>query len=367
MPPATPPTSLDRAAGLLAPLIDVLPVDDVLVWSRAGEFASAMAAPGGSGAGSGLEGRSLAELEAAGPPTAVAAAALRGALTGESGELEWNPRGGSATHRLRCVPLREDERVIGVGAALERLPEAQDAGELAIRLERCQRDLQHLAYVTSHDLSEPLRIMSGYAEMLERRYEEQLDDRGRRYLASIVAGAGHLHELLEALLAYSRARSQPIAFEPVELDEVMGAVRRELAGPLAARAAELTSDPLPVVSGESPRLVAVLVELVGNAIEFSPDAPRVHVTARDGGATWEITVSDQGIGIDPAQHDRVFELFQRLHSREDHPGVGAGLTVARETARAHGGDLRVESDAGGGSVFILTLPKPPPETPGAPR
>ena len=367
MPPATPPTSLDRSVRLLAPLIDALPVEDVLVWDETGTCTPTTAGQRAAGTARGLAGRSLAELEAGGNPAAAAAAALRTALAGEAGELEWSPGGGSATHRLRCLPLREAERVVGVGALLERLPEADDPGALASRLERCEHDLQHFAYVTSHDLSEPLRIMSGYAEMLERRYEDQLDDRGRRYLASIVAGAGHLHELLEALLAYSRARSQPIRFEQIDLDEVLATVRGELAGPLAERAVELTSEPLPTVSGDAPRIVAVLAELVVNAIKFSADAPRVHVAARDTGAMWEISIRDQGIGIDPAQQDRVFELLQRLHSRDDHPGVGAGLTVARETARAHGGDLRVESGAGAGSVFVLTLPKPSPETARAPR
>lgn len=345
---------------LLAPIIEALPVDDVLVWDRAGDFTRTTAGTGGSGTASGLEGRSLSDLESGGGPAAVAATALRSALAGGTGELEWSPYGGRATHRLRCLPLRDGEQVVGVGALLERLADAQDAGALSIRLERCERDLQHFAYVTSHDLSEPLRIMTGYAEMLERRYEEQLDDRGRRYLTSIVAGAGRLHELLEALLAYSRARSQTIRFERVDLDAVLATVRSELAGSLSARAAELTSEPLPAVSGDAPRIVAVLAELVANAIRFSADPPRVHVGACDAGAMWEISVRDQGIGIDPAQHDRVFELLQRLHSQAEHPGVGVGLTVARETARAHGGDLRVESGAGAGSVFILTLPKAPP-------
>ena len=366
MPPAPSPTSLDRSVRLLAPIIDALPVDDLLVWDQAGDFTRSTAGNEGSGTLAGLAGRSLPDLESGGGPAAVAATALRRALAGGTGELDWGPHGGRATHRLRCLPLRDGERIVGVGALLERLSEDGDAGALSIRLERCERDLQHFAYVTSHDLSEPLRIMSGYAEMLERRYEEQLDDRGRRYLAGIVAGAGRLHELLEALLAYSRARSQPIEFERVDLDAVLATVRGELAGPLSARAAELTSEPLPAVSGDAPRIVAVLAELVANAIEFSADPPRVHVGARDAGAMWEIFVRDEGIGIDPAQHDRVFELLQRLHSQEEHPGVGAGLTVARETARAHGGDLRVESGAGAGSVFILTLPKPQIGTPGTP-
>lgn len=367
MPPAPSLSSLDRSVRLLAPILGVLPVDDLLVWDEAGDFARSAAGTHGSGAGRYLEGRSLEDLEGGGHPSAEAAVALRGALAGETRELDWSPRGGSATHRLRCVPLEDDERIIGVGALLERLPEAREAEALESRLERCERDLQHFAHVTSHDLSEPLRIMSGYAGMLERRYEDQLDERGRRYIASIVAGAGHLHELLEALLAYSRARSQPVQAARVDLDEVMATVRGELSGPLAERAVELTADPLPNVAGDFQRIGDVLAELIGNAIKFSPERPRIHVGARDAGETWEISVRDEGIGIPPSQHERVFELLQRLHAREDHPGTGAGLTVARETARAHGGDLRVESVPGAGSVFVLSLPKPPPEPPGAPR
>ena len=224
-------------------------------------------------------------------------------------------------------------------------------------LERCQRDLQHFAYVTSHDLSEPLRVMSGYAGMLERRYGEQLDDRGRRYIASIVAGADHMNELLQALLAYSRILSRPLELAEVDLDELLGEVLADLAPEAGARQAEITAEPLPTVRVDRARIGDVLRELIVNALKFSPSAPRIHVAAREADGAWQIRVSDEGIGIDPLQHDRAFELLQRLNPREDYPGTGAGLTVAREAVRAHGGVMAVESAPGAGSVFTFALPK----------
>ncbi len=227
----------------------------------------------------------------------------------------------------------------------------------ACELERCQQDLRQLAYVTSHDLSEPLRVMSGYAGMLERRYGDQLDERGRRYVASIVAGADHMNELLQALLAYSRALSKPLAPAHVDLDDILGSVLADLAGVIDERQAEVTQDRLPTVWADPARVAGVLRELMVNAVKFSPSRPRIHVGARETGDFLEVSVRDEGIGIDPAQHDRAFELLQRLNAREDHPGTGAGLTIAREAIRAHGGTIRIESAPGSGSLFAFTLPR----------
>ena len=224
-------------------------------------------------------------------------------------------------------------------------------------LERCQQDLRHFAYVTSHDLSEPLRVMSGYAGMLERRYGDQLDERGRRYVASIVAGADHMNELLQALLAYSRVLSRPLEPAAVQLDDILADVLADLAAVVAERHAEIARDALPTVWADPARIAGVLRELIVNALKFSSSVPRIHVGAREAGDFWEIFVRDEGIGIDPAQHDRAFELLQRLNPREDYPGTGAGLTIAREAIRAHGGTMRVESATGAGSVFAFSLPK----------
>ena len=232
-----------------------------------------------------------------------------------------------------------------------------DARVLASELERCRRDLQHFAYVTSHDLSEPLRVMSGYAGMLERRYGQELDDRGRRYLASIVAGADHMHELLQALLAYSRVLSRPLDPAPTDLDEILTDVLADLGPVVAERGARITRETLPTVWADPARVAEVLRELLVNAMKFSPSEPRVHIGAGEDDAAWEIVVRDEGIGIDPAQHERAFELLQRLNPREDYPGTGTGLTVAREAIRAHGGTMRVESALQQGSVFAFTLPK----------
>ena len=227
----------------------------------------------------------------------------------------------------------------------------------ASELERCQRDLQHFAHVTSHDLSEPLRVMSGYAGMLDRRYGAELDDRGRRYIASILAGADHMNELLNALLAYSRVLSRPLQPAEVDLDAALDEVLADLGAEIAERGAEITREALPTVQADPGRIAGVLRELIGNALKFSPSTPRIHVGVGEGEAVWEIRVRDEGIGIEPGQHERAFELLQRLNPREDYPGTGAGLTVAREVVRAHGGTMRVESAPGHGSLFALTLPK----------
>lgn len=233
---------------------------------------------------------------------------------------------------------------------------------LTAELERCERDLRHFAHVTSHDLAEPLRVMSGYAEMLGRRYDDRLDDRAKRYIGNITDGAGHMHSLIEALLAYSRARSRPLALGEVDLGTLLVDALADLAPELVACDAVITRDALPTLIVDPDRVREVLHELIANAIKFSDEPPRVHIGAHDRGGWWELSVSDGGIGIEPRLQQRVFELLQRLHPRERYAGTGTGLALCRDSVNAHGGEIWVESTPGCGSSFRFTLPESAPAT-----
>ncbi|PCR92534.1 sensor histidine kinase [Natrinema ejinorense] len=226
-------------------------------------------------------------------------------------------------------------------------------GELASSNER----LEQFAYAASHDLQEPLRMVTSYLTLIENRYGNDLDRDGREFIGYAVDGAQRMREMIDALLEYSRVGTQGDSFEPVDLETVFAAVRKDLEVPLAESDATLETAALPRVEGDENQLRQLFQNLVSNAIEYSgDDPPHVHVTAERNGSNWTVSVADEGIGIDPDDQDRVFEVFQRLHSREEHDGTGIGLALCKRIAERHGGQIRVESVPGDGSTFSVTLP-----------
>jgi PAS domain S-box-containing protein len=225
------------------------------------------------------------------------------------------------------------------------------------KLQRSNTDLEQFAFATSHDLAEPLRTIGGFATLLADRYEGRLDDRGRRYIERIGEGVRRLDALIEGLLVYCRVGTPAIAPVPVSCDELVGGVVAGLSDTIASASAEVTVDPLPMVRADPVLLGLVLQNLVSNAIKFaSPDGPRVHVSAERHDGGWRFWVRDNGIGIEPRHAQRVFGIFQRLHTREEHPGAGIGLALCKAIVERHGGEILVQPEPGGGSAFAFTIP-----------
>jgi PAS domain S-box-containing protein len=231
-------------------------------------------------------------------------------------------------------------------------------------LERSNAELAQFAYVASHDLSEPLRMVSSYLQLLRRRYHGQIDEDADEFIEFAVEGANRMRALIEDLLAYSRAGrgAEP---RPVDVNHVLADVLSSLAAAVADARARVHVQPLPIVLGDRVALVQLLQNLVANALKFSRGlGAHVWVSAQhDGVATWEIAVADDGIGIDPRHRDRVFKMFQRLHDRESFEGTGIGLAICRKLVERQGGRIWVEGRDGGGTVFRFTLPAVPAPSP----
>jgi len=225
------------------------------------------------------------------------------------------------------------------------------------QLQESNERLEQFAYAASHDLQEPLRMVSSYLRLIERRYADELDDDGREFIEFAVDGADRMREMIDALLQYSRVDTRGDPFEPVDLNAVFADVREDLRMKLDEHDAELTVEELPTVEGDGGQLRQLFQNLLDNAVDYSGDAPpRVQVSAERRGDEWRLAVSDEGIGIDPDDADRVFEVFQSLHPTDEHEGTGIGLALCERIVERHGGDIRVESEPAEGSTFSFTLP-----------
>jgi light-regulated signal transduction histidine kinase (bacteriophytochrome) len=225
-------------------------------------------------------------------------------------------------------------------------------------LARSNAELEQFAYVASHDLSEPLRMVSSYLGLLRRRYRGRLDEDADEFIEYAVDGAGRMRGLIEALLAYSRAGAADAEHEPVELGSVAADVLRSLAARLVEAGAEIEVGDLPTVRGDRSQLEQLLQNLVANALKFRDGSrARVWVRAEDsGGPMAQIAVADGGIGIPAERREHVFEMFGRLHDRDAFEGTGIGLAVCRKIVERHGGRIWIDDRDGGGTVFRFTLP-----------
>jgi light-regulated signal transduction histidine kinase (bacteriophytochrome) len=225
-------------------------------------------------------------------------------------------------------------------------------------LKRSNTELEQFAYVASHDLQEPLRMVASYTQLLARRYGDALQGDARDFMGYIVEGAARMKQLIEDLLAYSRVGTRGRDFRPVALED---ALRRALSGlrtAIAEAGATVTHDPLPVLEADDTQLAQLLQNLIGNALKFRADAtPRIHVSAAEAEDHWEFGVHDNGIGIEPQYFERIFMVFQRLHNKGEYPGTGIGLAICKKVVERHGGRIWVESRPGEGSSFRFTLPK----------
>jgi two-component system sensor histidine kinase/response regulator len=226
----------------------------------------------------------------------------------------------------------------------------------AKELERSNTELERFAYVASHDLQEPLRMVSSYTQLLQRRYKGRLDQDADEFIAFAVDGVTRMQLLINDLLDYSRVGSRGKELVPTASAVMLDRALANLQPSIEETGAVVTRSELPVVLADPTQLVQLFQNLIGNAIKFhSEAAPRVDVSAIRRGARWELAVADNGIGIEPQYHDRIFVIFQRLHTKERYPGTGIGLAICKKIVERHQGTLSVESRLGGGSTFRFTL------------
>jgi len=239
----------------------------------------------------------------------------------------------------------------------ERKRAVQELARAAKDLERSNRELQDFAFVLSHDLQEPLRSIVGFSKLLHERAASSLDEESLRYLDVVQRSGRKLQVLIKDLLSYARLGRDDWVRSSVDLSAVCDAAIEQLQSAIVEAGAEVTREKLPVIRGDAAQLSLVFQNLIGNAIKYRGErAPKVHVRADRVADGWEISVSDNGLGIEPQFHEKIFEVFQRLHSYEKIPGTGMGLAICKKIVERHGGRIRVESEPGKGSTFRFTIP-----------
>jgi PAS domain S-box-containing protein len=244
-----------------------------------------------------------------------------------------------------------------VSRAVVTLVDITEREEYQRKLEESNERLEQFAYAASHDLQEPLRMVSSYLQLLEDRYAEDLDAEAEEFIEFAVDGADRMREMIGALLEYSRVEAEGDPLEPTDLESVVDHALDDLQVRIEETDATVALGSLPTVAGDDNQLRQVFQNLVKNALDYSGDEPpRVEVTAERHGDEWVVSVEDEGIGIDPDDADRVFGVFERLHSQDEHSGTGIGLALCERIVERHGGDIWVDSEPGTGATFSFTLP-----------
>lgn len=279
-----------------------------------------------------------------------------------SDETLWRADGTGFSAEIASYPVRRDENIVGAVVSFHDISERKHAAELLMRrtdeLARSNRELEQFAYVASHDLQEPLRMVSSYTQLLARRYKGKLDQDADEFIAFAVDGANRMQRLINDLLTFSRVSTRGQPFVPTDCNAVLAEVLDNLQIAIQESGATVTHDPLPILTADPTQFAQLLQNLIGNAIKFHSTAPpQIHITAAHHDEEWVFSVSDNGIGIAPEFFERIFVIFQRLNPRENYPGTGIGLAVCKRIVERHDGNIWVESTPGKGSVFSFSLPE----------
>lgn len=262
-------------------------------------------------------------------------------------------------------PLREGRgRIIGASKIARDITERKrmerELTRRATELQRLNEELQQFAYIVSHDLKEPLRNITQLVTFLAEDYQDQLDAQAHAYITRTTVAAQRLHQMLNDLLAYTRVGGREFAFDSADCEALLTRVLEDLRVTIAERDATITHDPLPTVRGNGIHLGQVFQNLLSNALKFcGKESPCIHVSAQRDGTHWRFGVRDNGIGIDSRQATRIFQVFQRLHTRSEYPGTGIGLAICKKIIEQHDGRIWVESEVGKGATFFFTLPAAP--------
>lgn len=248
------------------------------------------------------------------------------------------------------------------GAVADKPTLLHEAGDEIALLRKQMDDLiketSHFTYIITHDLQAPLRMVTGFLELLEKRYADKLDAGAKQYIEYSVKGANKMKNLIFDLLEYSRLSSVKHEFEFVDLNDVLSEVVDKLSSSIASSGAEIKINSLPKVWAERKMMNQLFTHLLDNAIKFrNAGQPKIYINTSKKGEKWEISISDNGIGIDPAFHEKIFVIFKKLHPEEaSFSGTGTGLTVCKKIVELHNGCISVVSEAGRGSTFIFTIP-----------
>lgn len=297
--------------------------------------------------------------------------------TGEPYEVEYRFKRASdgvyRWHLGRALPHRNEAGEIiqwaGTCTDIDDFKQTQDTlrrindelearvSERTAELVRSNADLQQFAYVASHDLQEPLRMIASFMQLLEKKYKGQLDEQADRWIDHAVGGATRMQMLINDLLTYARVGTLGNDFRVCKIDEVLSIALKNLQLVVSESHADVTFDALPVLLGDQVQLVSLFQNLIGNAVKYRGEQPpRIHVSARREGQDWLFSVRDNGIGIAPQFSERIFIIFQRLHNRKTYPGTGIGLALCKRIVERHGGRIWVESEPGDGATFLFVLP-----------
>ena len=271
----------------------------------------------------------------------------------ESGRTWWN---------WHLSPVIHDDKVVALVhmafdvtneiSALER------ADKSIAELKRSNKELEQFAYVSSHDLQEPLRMVALFTQLLGRRYKGKLDDEADEYIGFIVEGAHRMKYLIDDLLSFSQLNTQAKEFESIDLEIILDTALFNLKASVDKTNAQITHDPLPVITGDPSQIVQVFQNLIANGLKFNDNnTPEIHISAQKNENEWVFQIRDNGIGIAPEYQDKIFEVFKRLNVREKYPGTGIGLAICQKIIERHGGRVWVESELEKGSIFYFTLPE----------
>jgi PAS domain S-box-containing protein len=233
----------------------------------------------------------------------------------------------------------------------------EELNEYAKNLKRSNEDLERFAYIASHDLQEPLRNVVSFSQLLARKYQGKLNPDADEFISYIVEGGKRMQALVQDLLEYSRVNTRGQAFRVINSEEIVDPVLQNLTISIQESDAVIRTTPLPTILADPSQIALVFQNLIGNAIKFRTFdmQPHIAISAERMGEMWKFAVKDNGIGIDPAFYDRIFEIFQRLHTRDKYPGTGVGLAIVKKIIERHGGKIWVESELGKGSTFYFTL------------
>jgi PAS domain S-box-containing protein len=270
----------------------------------------------------------------------------------EDGRIFW---GGVVIKKIKIADrpslLVRVSDISAIKEAEERLREKME------ELSRSNKDLELFSYSVSHDLQEPLRTVSNFAQLLAKRYKGKLDQDADEFIGFVTDGTQRMQRMINDMLAFSRVGTKGKPFEPTDLDKVIEEVLQNLRGAIDDSKAVVTHDPLPTVKADWSQVSLLFQNLIGNAIKFrGKESPKIQVTCESKEKEFVLTVKDNGIGIEPKDFGRLFVIFQRLHSATEYPGTGMGLAICKRIVERHGGKIWVESEPGKGTAFHFTLP-----------
>ena len=276
-------------------------------------------------------------------------------------EVFWRKDGRGFPVEYTSTPIIEKGKLIGAVVTFTDITERKQAEEILKKkteeLARSNKELEQFAYVASHDLQEPLRMVTSYVQLLARRYKGKLDGSADEFIGFAVDGAARMQRLINDLLTYSRVGTRGEEFEPADCEIVLQQSLKNLQIAAEEKQAVVTHDPLPTIMADHVQLGQLFQNLIGNAIKFQgTEPPHVHISASRNENSWVFSVRDNGIGIAPEYSEKIFVIFQRLHGRDKYPGTGIGLAVCKKIVERHGGRIWVESEPGKGATFLFTLP-----------